>query len=159
MAFSPPKYCRLFAQKKAYQGGVTGKPGPPPPLSYAPALDTVFMIVCTIYNLFCSFDPFCSMQYCFLVLFCLYKACFTQLIWLQIWFAILYLCYYSRASRKGLHKMHWLGGRLQESRHRGSLQWKGPGTSTLWKIIYCMRFLSWNMCSSILSLRFFVCSK
>ena len=29
MAFSPPKYCRLFAQKKAYQGGVTGTPGPP----------------------------------------------------------------------------------------------------------------------------------
>ena len=132
---------------------------PQAPLSYAPALDTVFMIVCTIYNLFCSFDPFCSMQYCFLILFCLYKACFTQLIWLQIWCAILYLCYYSRTSGKGLHKMHWLGGRLQESRHRGSLQWKGPGTSTLWKIIYCMRFLSWNMCSSMLSLRFLVCSK
>ena len=29
MAFSPPEYCRLFAQKKAYQGGVTGTPGPP----------------------------------------------------------------------------------------------------------------------------------
>ena len=36
MAFSPPEYCRLFAQKKAYQGGVTGTPGPPP--SYAPAI-------------------------------------------------------------------------------------------------------------------------
>ena len=24
------EYCRLFAQKKAYQGGVTGTPGPPP---------------------------------------------------------------------------------------------------------------------------------
>ena len=38
MAFSPPIYCRLFAQKKAYQGagggGVTGTPGPSP--SYAP---------------------------------------------------------------------------------------------------------------------------
>ena len=38
MAFSPPEYCRLFAQKKAYLGGggggVTGTPGPPP--SYAP---------------------------------------------------------------------------------------------------------------------------
>ena len=34
MAFSPPEYCRLFAQKKAYQGGVTGTPGTPP--SYAP---------------------------------------------------------------------------------------------------------------------------
>ena len=34
MAFSPPEYCRLFAQQKAYQGGVTGTPGPPP--SYAP---------------------------------------------------------------------------------------------------------------------------
>ena len=29
MAFSPPEYCRLFAQKEAYQGGVTGSPGPP----------------------------------------------------------------------------------------------------------------------------------
>ena len=29
MAFSPTEYCRLFAQKKAYQGGVTGNPGPP----------------------------------------------------------------------------------------------------------------------------------
>ena len=29
MAFSLPEYCRLFAQKKAYQGGVTGTPGPP----------------------------------------------------------------------------------------------------------------------------------
>ena len=31
MAFSPPEYCRLFAQTKAYQGGVTGTPGPTPP--------------------------------------------------------------------------------------------------------------------------------
>ena len=31
MAFSPPEYCRLFAQKKAYQVGITGTPGPPPP--------------------------------------------------------------------------------------------------------------------------------
>ena len=31
MAFSPPEYCRLFAQTKAYQGGVTGTPGPSPP--------------------------------------------------------------------------------------------------------------------------------
>ena len=30
MAFSPPEYCRLFAQKKAYQVGVTGTPGLPP---------------------------------------------------------------------------------------------------------------------------------
>ena len=29
MAFSPPEYCRLFAQKKAYQGEVTCTPGPP----------------------------------------------------------------------------------------------------------------------------------
>ena len=36
MAFSPPEYCRLFAQKKAYQGGVTGTPGPSPLPSYAP---------------------------------------------------------------------------------------------------------------------------
>ena len=30
MAFSPPEYCRLFAQKKAYQGGEGGAPGAPP---------------------------------------------------------------------------------------------------------------------------------
>ena len=40
MAFSPPEYCRLFAQKKAYQGGGGGggggppaTPGRPPPLA------------------------------------------------------------------------------------------------------------------------------
>ena len=44
MTFSPPEYCRLFAQKKAYQGGLTGTPGPPspfpppPPHSYAPVI-------------------------------------------------------------------------------------------------------------------------
>ena len=27
----PPENCRLFAQKKAYQGGLTGTPGPPNP--------------------------------------------------------------------------------------------------------------------------------
>ena len=41
MAFSPPEYCRLFAQKKAYQGGVMGTPGPPPP-SLATPLDFSF---------------------------------------------------------------------------------------------------------------------
>ena len=29
MALSPAEYCRLFAQTKAYQGGVMGTPGPP----------------------------------------------------------------------------------------------------------------------------------
>ena len=52
----------------------------------------VFMIVCTIYSLSCSFDPFCSTQYCFVIFFGLCKACFTQLIWLQIWCPILCLC-------------------------------------------------------------------
>ena len=33
MAFSPPEYWRLFAQKKAYQGGVKGTQDPPPPLA------------------------------------------------------------------------------------------------------------------------------
>ena len=37
MAFSPPEYCRLFAQKKAYQGGSRApQEPPPPPPSYAP---------------------------------------------------------------------------------------------------------------------------
>ena len=39
MAFLPPEYCRLFAQKKAYQGGT---PGPPPP-SYAPGLKKYYL--------------------------------------------------------------------------------------------------------------------
>ena len=33
MAFSPPEYCRLFAQRKAYQGGSQAPQDPP---SYAP---------------------------------------------------------------------------------------------------------------------------
>ena len=44
------------------------------------------------------------------------------------------------------------GGRLQESNHRGSLPRRLPGTSTLWKIIYCMQFLSYAMGSSMLLL-------
>ena len=30
MAFSPPEYCRLFAQKKAYQEGGSRAPQDPP---------------------------------------------------------------------------------------------------------------------------------
>ena len=30
LAFSQPEYCRLFEQKTAYRGGLTGTPGPPP---------------------------------------------------------------------------------------------------------------------------------
>ena len=37
MGFSPPEYCRLFAQKKAYQGGSRAPKDPP---SYAPVLRT-----------------------------------------------------------------------------------------------------------------------
>ena len=44
------------------------------------------------------------------------------------------------------------GGRLQESNHRGSLPRRMPGTSILWKIIYCMQFLSYAMGSSMLLL-------
>ena len=33
------RFCRLFAQNKAYQGGVTGTPGPPLPTSYAPVAE------------------------------------------------------------------------------------------------------------------------
>ena len=38
MAFSPPEYCRLFAQENSYQGGVTSTPGPPPPPAWATPL-------------------------------------------------------------------------------------------------------------------------
>ena len=43
--FSPPEYCRLFAQKKAHQGGVTGTPGPPlaTPLNQSCSLFGVFV--------------------------------------------------------------------------------------------------------------------
>ena len=42
MAFSPPEYCRLFAQKKAYQGGVTGTPGPPLATPLVPLLPLLY---------------------------------------------------------------------------------------------------------------------
>ena len=52
MAFSPPEYCRLFAQKKAYQGGVTGTLGPPlaTPLLLSPFVNTEVLneAICTI---------------------------------------------------------------------------------------------------------------
>ena len=51
------------------------------------------------------------------------------------------------------------GDRLQESNHRESLPKKGPGTSTLWEIIYCMQRLSQDMCSSTVTLKFCVYSK
>ena len=47
------------------------------------------------------------------------------------------------------------GDRLQESNHRGPLRRRGPGASTLWKIICCMQCLSYHMYSSMLSLKFF----
>ena len=66
----------------------------------------------------------------------------------------------SRTSRKPRPKMHenktWSltgGGRLQESNHMGPLPRRGSGTCTSWKIIYCMRFLSYAMCISMLSLK------
>ena len=52
--------------------------------------------------------------------------------------------------------MQRLSGRLQESNHRGPLPRRGLGTSTLWKIIYCMQCLSYAMCSTLLLLKFFV---
>ena len=51
------------------------------------------------------------------------------------------------------------GGCLQESKYRVFLPRRGPGTSALWEIIYCMQCLSKDMCSSMLSLNFLVYSK
>ena len=54
-------------------------------------------------------------------------------------------------------RTHWSligGGHSLESNHRGPL----PGTSSLWKIIHCSRFPSYAICSSIMSLKFFVYS-
>ena len=50
-------------------------------------------------------------------------------------------------------------GRWSFTRIGGPLPRRGPGTSTLWKIIYCMQFLSYTMSISMLSLTFFVYSK
>ena len=74
MAFSPPEYCRLFAQKKAYQGGVTGITGPPLPHLATPLAEdkrearegddgnerraqagTAFSPLSIIHSWFCSF--------------------------------------------------------------------------------------------------------
>ena len=41
MAFLPPEYCRLFAQKKAYQGGSQAPQDPPP--SYTPGLKKYYL--------------------------------------------------------------------------------------------------------------------
>ena len=51
------------------------------------------------------------------------------------------------------------GGRLRESNHRGFLPRRSLNTSTLRKAIYCMQFPSYDMCSSILLLKFFLYSK
>ena len=48
---------------------------------------------------------------------------------------------------------------IEESNHLGPLPRRGPGTSTLWKIIYCMQCLSYDMCRDMLFLKFFVYSK
>ena len=55
--------------------------------------------------------------------------------------------------------MQRLDGRLQDSNQMGPVPSSGPGTSTLWKIIYCMQFLSYDMCSSMLSQKIFEYSK
>ena len=52
--------------------------------------------------------------------------------------------------------MQRLSGRLQESNHRGPLPKRDLGTFTLWKMIYCIQFLSYGRCSSILLLKFCV---
>ena len=51
------------------------------------------------------------------------------------------------------------GGRLQELNHRTPLLRRDQGTSALWKIINCMQRLSYNMCTFMWSLKFFVYSK
>ena len=60
--------------------------------------DTVLILVCTIYNLFCSCDQFHSTQYCFLIsfflFFCVELASLIR--FLQIWRAILCLWYYDQ---------------------------------------------------------------
>ena len=40
----------------------------------------------------------------------------------------------------------------------GPLPRRGPSTFTSWKIIYCIQFLSYAMCSSVLFLKLFIYS-
>ena len=51
------------------------------------------------------------------------------------------------------------GGRLREWNHRGFLPRRSLNTSNLRKGIYCMQFPSYDMCSSISLLKFFLYSK
>ena len=48
---------------------------------------------------------------------------------------------------------------LTRIKRQGSLLRRCTDTSTLWKIIYCIQFLSYNVCSSRLILKFFAYSK
>ena len=55
--------------------------------------------------------------------------------------------------------VHYGRWSLTKMEPQGSLPRRCKDTSTLWKIIYCMQFLSFNMCSSMLILKFFVYSR
>ena len=69
---------------------------------------------------------------------------------------LVYLLMYSRTScKRPPNKLtQRLSGRLQKSNHRAPLLRRGLGISTLWKIIYCMQFLSYTMCNYMLLLKF-----
>ena len=55
--------------------------------------------------------------------------------------------------------VHYGRWSLTKMEPQGSLPRRCKDTSTLWKIIYCMQFLSYNMCCSMLIRKFFVYSR
>ena len=57
---------------------------------------------------------------------------------------------YLRVVWASAFKQFLRGGRLQESNKRALLPRRGPGTSTLWKIISCIQFVSYAMCRPML---------
>ena len=71
MAFSPPEYCRLFAQNKAYQGGSRApQDTPPPPPSYAPEIHGLNnRVVVLSYLVFVEKILFYDLADCFLIFF------------------------------------------------------------------------------------------
>ena len=67
--------------------------------------------------------------------------------------------FYTVEPSVGDHPKCRLSGRLQVSNLWGPLRRRVPGTSALWKIIYCMQCLSYDRCNDMLSLKVFVYSK
>ena len=67
MSFSPPEYCRLFAQKKAYQGGGSRAPQDSPPPLAMPLTCRFCRLCVTSHQLLHCFQKFAILCLCFFV--------------------------------------------------------------------------------------------